>query len=150
MAKFLYAMVGMKYRGTEQLVREMYANESVTLKRDHKNPHDINAIAVWARKTHIAFVPKAQAADLAKRMDAAGVETLYGLFVPSHRAVEVDDAQLNKGAKNDDQGSAAGPAAGEPDLSDIPEAGEEWFKKAKLRGGGEGGSQEGGARKAES
>lgn len=134
--KSLYAMVGMKYRGTENLVRTMDAGEAITLRRDRKNPHDPNAVAVWARKTHIAYVPKAQAAELAKRMDAAGIETLYGLFVPSHRAVEIDDAQLSKGANNDDQGSAAGPAAG--DAAEAEGQGEE------------GGSAEGGSRKAES
>lgn len=70
--KALYALVGMKHRGTEALVASLKTGESLTLVREPTNPHDRNAVQVWARDQHVGFVKGSQVAPLARRMDGIG------------------------------------------------------------------------------
>ena len=108
--KGIYAIVGMKYRGTEALVASLFPGESITLKREKTNRFDANAVQVWARKTHVGYLPKGMAAVLAKLMDGAGVEIAYGSYVPDRQPlVQVDESKL-KGAThgNDDNRTAEG------------------------------------------
>ena len=71
MTKALYALVGMKHRGTEALVASLLAGEPLTLFREPANPYDPNAIQVWAKGRHVGFIKASQARDLARRMDIA-------------------------------------------------------------------------------
>ena len=47
--KSIVALAGMKYRGTEDLVRTMKDGEAVRLVRERDNAHDPNAVQVWAK-----------------------------------------------------------------------------------------------------
>lgn len=67
--KALYALVGMKHRGTEALVVTLPAGEPLALIREPTNEHDPNAVQVWARDVHLGFVKGTQARALAAKMD---------------------------------------------------------------------------------
>lgn len=67
--KGLYALVGMKHRGTEALVQSLPDREPLKLVREPRNPHDGNAIQVWARGTHLGYIKGSQNRDLARWMD---------------------------------------------------------------------------------
>lgn len=67
-----FAMVGMKHRGTINLVDGFPNNEPVILVRDRANKYDTNAIEVWHGGRHIAFISKDQNRALAVFMDAKG------------------------------------------------------------------------------
>ncbi len=67
----LYALVGMKWRGTEALVASLLQGEPLTLVREPENKHDRNAIQVWARSTHVAYIKASQARPLAAFIDQA-------------------------------------------------------------------------------
>lgn len=71
MTKSLYALVGMKHRGTEALVASLPQGEPLTLLREPSNAHDRNAVQVWARGKLLGYVKGSQVAPLAARMDAA-------------------------------------------------------------------------------
>lgn len=71
MAKGLYALVGMKHRGTEAFVASLPQGEPLVLIREPDNRHDRNAIQVWARDRHVAYVKATQARPLAMAMDSA-------------------------------------------------------------------------------
>lgn len=71
MGKSLYALVGMKHRGTEALVASLPQGEPLTLIREPTNPYDHNAVQVWAREQHIGFVKSTQVRPLAMAMDRA-------------------------------------------------------------------------------
>lgn len=133
MRRAVYAIVGARHQGAENLVKSLDFGEPITLRRDPNNRFDRNAVEVWARKTHIGYVPRGQAAILAKLMDAAGKQVAYGVVatdrVPS---VEVDEDQLKKGGSNVER--STGPARPGP----AAEATEE-----------EGRGEESGARKTE-
>lgn len=76
--KALYSLVGMKYRGTGPLVASLTIGEPLELRREPENPHDPNAVQIWARGQHVAYVLGNQAKHLAPRMDAAGQTTIVG------------------------------------------------------------------------
>ncbi len=67
-----YAIVGMKHRGTEELVASLPPDEPLTLVREPANKYDRNAVQVWARGKHVGYVPKEQNAALARLIDAKG------------------------------------------------------------------------------
>ena len=79
--KTAYSIVGMKHRGTVKLVKSFQTGEPITLIRDHDNPHDVNAVQVWARDQHIGFVKAREAEQLAAQMSFTHTETIYGRFV---------------------------------------------------------------------
>lgn len=70
--KSIFAIVGMKHRGTEALVAGLPRGETLTLIREPTNAHDPNAVQVWARDVHAGFVKGTQARGLAQFMDRAG------------------------------------------------------------------------------
>lgn len=70
MTKSLYAIVGMKHRGTEVFVASLPAGEPLLLLRDANNPHDPNAVQVWARGRHVAYLKATQVRPLARRLDS--------------------------------------------------------------------------------
>ena len=67
-----YAIVGMKHRGAEALVASLPPDEPLTLVRERGNKYDANAVQVWARGTHVGYVPKTQNAVLARFIDDQG------------------------------------------------------------------------------
>jgi hypothetical protein len=67
--KSLYALVGMKHRGTEALVASLPQGEPLELIREQTNPHDANAVQVWARGQHVGYVRANQVLPLARRLD---------------------------------------------------------------------------------
>lgn len=69
--KTLYALVGMKPRGTEEFVRSLPHGEPLVLLREPTNPYDKNCVQVWARNEFIGFVSGRQVEPLARSMDAA-------------------------------------------------------------------------------
>lgn len=93
MPKSLYTMVGMQFRGTEDMVRAMEPGTSLGLIREPDNPHDPNAVAVYRGQMHLAYVKGTEARGLAKSMDAAGQTQIEGVYkVTGERwpQVEVD------------------------------------------------------------
>lgn len=69
MTKSLYALVGMKHRGTEALVASLPQGEPLTLLRERNNRYDPFAIQVWARGQHVGYVKATQVRPLALAMD---------------------------------------------------------------------------------
>ena len=69
--KSLYALVGMRHRGTEALVASLPQGEPLTLIREPDNKFDPNAVQVWARGQHVGFIAAKQVKPLAMAMDAA-------------------------------------------------------------------------------
>jgi hypothetical protein len=66
----LYAIVGMKFRGTEALVKELPNGEPLDLKREPENPADGRAVQVWARGQHVGYVRSSQNFHLAVALDS--------------------------------------------------------------------------------
>lgn len=97
-----YALVGMKHRGTEQLVADLPPDAPLTLVREPDNKYDRNAIQVWANGRHVGFISKDQNAVLAQFIDAMGKTTAIMGFdagggnAESARGKSVD-ARLHKG-----------------------------------------------------
>lgn len=95
--KALYALVGMKHRGTEALVASLPQGEPLTLIREPDNRYDANAVQVWARQQHVGYVKGSQVRPLAIAMDAdrdrraaplleqARAEGKVGALVPNQR-----------------------------------------------------------------
>lgn len=84
--KAIYAIVGMKHRGTEALVASLADETALTLIREPSNAYDRNAIQVWTvdptAPKMIGFLSAKQNAKLAARMDAMrpdGKSELLGL-----------------------------------------------------------------------
>lgn len=71
----LYALVGMKHRGTEALVLSLPPDAPLVLIRDPANKYDPNAIQVWARGRHVGYISKNQNAVLARFIDEHGERT---------------------------------------------------------------------------
>jgi HIRAN domain len=65
----LYAIVGMKFRGTEGLVAALPNGEPLELKREPENEADVRAVQVWARGQHVGYIRAAQNAKLAHALD---------------------------------------------------------------------------------
>jgi hypothetical protein len=80
MSKSLFALVGMKHRGTEALVASLPQGEPLTLIREPDNKFDPNAVQVWARGLHVGYISAKQVKPLAMAMDAAA------LWAPQWRA----------------------------------------------------------------
>jgi hypothetical protein len=90
--KTIYSIVGMRHRGTEALVRSLPNGETIKLVRDHDNPHDTNAVQVWARDQHVGFVKAREAEQLAAQMSFTHMEIMYGRFVAREwPLVEIDE-----------------------------------------------------------
>lgn len=66
----LYAIVGMKFRGTEELVRSLPNGEPLEFRREPENAIDKNAVQVWARDQHVGYVRASQNFRLATGLDA--------------------------------------------------------------------------------
>lgn len=67
--KSLYALVGMKHRGTEEVVAALPQGEPLTLRREPSNPYDKFAVQVWARGQHVGYVKASQVRPVALAMD---------------------------------------------------------------------------------
>ncbi len=68
----MLALVGMKHRGTEDLVRSLPCGEPVTLVREWLNDFDPRAIQVWAHGKHVGYIAAKQNQNLASVMDKHG------------------------------------------------------------------------------
>lgn len=69
--KGLYALVGMKHRGTLDLVANVLVDgEALLLIREPSNKFDPLAVQVWARGLHVGYIKATQARPLALAMDA--------------------------------------------------------------------------------
>jgi len=64
-----YPIVGMKHRGAEEFLRSLPHREPVVLRRAPDNPHDPNAVEVWARGRHVGFLKAADAFKVARMID---------------------------------------------------------------------------------
>lgn len=78
---FTTYVAGATYRKFPSLARP---GQKVKLIRDPENPHDSNAIEVWAGGLQMGFIPRHAAANMAPMMDGgnwahkARVEALFG------------------------------------------------------------------------
>lgn len=89
--KAIYALVGMRFRGTEALVKSMQSGDPVTLVREPNNEHDKNAVAVHAHQTVLGYVPKTQNKDLARKLDQRDGKA-FGKFVAGQQPmVEIEE-----------------------------------------------------------
>jgi hypothetical protein len=77
--KALYTLVGMRFRGTVQLVAKLPVGEALDLLREPDNQHDHNAVQVWAQGQHVAYIKGDEAAGLARWMDADETRKQYGV-----------------------------------------------------------------------
>jgi len=68
----LYALVGMRHRGTQTFVDGLPNREPLMLIREAGNRYDRNAVQVWARGRHAGYIKGTQAPSLAMAMDRAG------------------------------------------------------------------------------
>ncbi len=73
MTKTVYAIVGMKHRGTEALVSSLPVGEPLLLVREASNQFDPNAVQVWARGQHVAYLKATQVRSLAMAMDTSEI-----------------------------------------------------------------------------
>lgn len=96
--KALYTLVGMKFFAAEAFVARLPAGEPLELVRELTNPHDPNAILVFARGTAIGYVgrgrdlespdkyrPGRENEPLARHIDAHGKPDL----LPGQEALRV-------------------------------------------------------------
>jgi hypothetical protein len=121
MTKALYALVGMKHRGTEALVASLPQGEPLTLIREPMNCFDPNAVQVWARDTHVGYIAAKQVKPLALAMDAdrdrragplleqAKAEGKVGALVPNQKPgrLAIDGGrwpmvEVNEGGEHDE------------------------------------------------
>lgn len=77
--KGLYALVGMKHKGTESTVASMKDGEPVALIREANNPHDPNAVAVWWGLIPLGYIKASQAKKLTPVIDARPSPTNVGM-----------------------------------------------------------------------
>lgn len=88
--KGLYALVGMKHRGTGALVASLPQGEPLVLKREPENKYDSFAVQVWARGQHVGYVKGSQVRPIAMAMDqiAAGRVNVRSLDRPAKLAID--------------------------------------------------------------
>ena len=92
--KSIYVVVGMKHRGTDEIVASLENGEPAELIREPDNAYDSNAVQVWATGVHVGYVKGTQARKLGPEMDRAGITTKPATFrVTTDRwpAVETED-----------------------------------------------------------
>lgn len=67
-----YSIVGMNFRGTEDVVRKLAGGEPLKLVREPGNKFDKNAVAVWMGDVCLGYVPRTQNSVLAAFIDTHG------------------------------------------------------------------------------
>lgn len=67
--KSIYTLVGMQFRGAVKTVAAIKAGETLELRREPNNQHDRNAVQVWYRDQHVAYIKGTEAVKLAREMD---------------------------------------------------------------------------------
>ncbi len=72
--KTLVALVGMQHRGCADFVKRLPDGEPLTLIREPTNPHDPNAVQVWAREHHVGYIKGTQVRPVAMAMDTGRVQ----------------------------------------------------------------------------
>jgi HIRAN domain len=89
--KIVCTMVGMKYKDADRLVESLPTGVSLTLVRDAQNQFDANAVQVWMKTRHIAFIARDEVPDVARYMDRNHLETMPArlVFVARQPNVEV-------------------------------------------------------------
>ncbi len=71
MARMVTYIAGMNHRpGSATYLRALPNGQPLELKREPKNPHDKNAVAVFHGRTHLGYVPATDAPAIAKVMDS--------------------------------------------------------------------------------
>ncbi len=70
MATMVTYIAGMNFRpGTAERLKALPRNQPLELKREPKNPHDKNAVAVFHGPTHLGYVPAVDARSVAAAID---------------------------------------------------------------------------------
>lgn len=100
--KTIVSLVGMKYRGTEELVASLPADEPLTIVRDPRNKFDPKAIQVWARGVHLGFLKAGPEhnAPIAAMMDRRRLKEMHAqLAITPDRwpMVEIDQPEEDIG-----------------------------------------------------
>lgn len=85
--KTLVALVGMKHRGTMNLVASLPNGEPLVLKREPDNKFDANAVQVWARGQHVGYIKGSQNTPIALAMDRA--PRPMGLGIPAEKEAKL-------------------------------------------------------------
>ena len=73
MNKHTTRIAGVQFDGRQSVIAFCQNGDPVTLRREPKNAHDANAIAVDTTHGDIGYIPRALAANLAPRLDAGEV-----------------------------------------------------------------------------
>jgi hypothetical protein len=75
MKRFESVIVGMRFqRDAYVTLATLSAGDTVTLRRERKNEHDRNAVAVWFGASKLGYAPRASNAAMAAAMDNAKIE----------------------------------------------------------------------------
>jgi hypothetical protein len=90
--KALYSLVGTHHVGAASFVAILEPGEPLTLVREPENPHDENAVLVWARGRRVGYVRATQVRALALKMDSSG-KAFVGKLVktPEGPQIEVEE-----------------------------------------------------------
>ncbi len=73
--KSIYVIVGQKFvPGADKIIAQCKIGDPLVLVREPQNPHDPNAIGVWAGGMRIGYLLKKENAELAALIDAKGIE----------------------------------------------------------------------------
>lgn len=67
--KSIYTLVGMKHRGTTDIVDGIKGGEALELRREPGNRFDPNAVQVFYREQFVAYIKGTEARKLAREMD---------------------------------------------------------------------------------
>lgn len=91
--KAIYTMVGMSFRGTERLVRELPEGTALSLEREPTNRYDPNAVKVLMNDKHVAYVKGTEARSLAMHMDKKNETRRIAKYVSrtGYPAAETDE-----------------------------------------------------------
>lgn len=91
--QFFTKVVGVTFDNRQNYVKQCYEGQTLKLVRDKLNPHDKNAIAVYAGNNQVGFISKEIAAQLAPKIDrgeqyqcyvanvTGGLDKTYGLNI---------------------------------------------------------------------
>ncbi len=73
-SKFIYSkVVGVTFGGRQAIAKSLRQGDTLSLVREKQNQYDFNAIAIYARGSHIGYVKKELASSLAPQMDKGTV-----------------------------------------------------------------------------
>jgi hypothetical protein len=64
-----FSVAGTSFRGATDLLQRLQPKHALTLRRETKNKHDENAVAVYRHDKKLGYLPRGLAAEIAALMD---------------------------------------------------------------------------------